>query len=544
VAVHQLLPGLRWEHVPFHAAVEAIGSFAALSLAALILMLLREKTGAAYRVWIACGLVSMGVLDGCHACQPPGAAVVWLRSLATVAGGALFVLVWLPERLTPVRMANSLAFTMALVAAALGAFVSASPHALPLAVHQHGFSFETRAVNLAGGALFVLAAGRFLTRYRSGGHWDEPVFAALCLLFGTAGLLFPLSKIWMMDWWFWHFVRLGAYLVALGYVFLVFRSLTLTLEQRDRERAQSEERLRAALQERTQSEERLRAVLRELSEAVSVLESATTEILASTTQTVASATQTATSVSETSTTVEEVRHTAQLASQKARHVAESAGNAAQISQAGRKATEDTREEMQHIRNQMESIAESMTHLSEQGQAIAEIIASVEDLAQQSNLLAVNAAIEAAKAGEQGKGFAVVAQEVKNLSEQSRQATTKVRNILNDIQKATATAAMATEQGSKAVDAGVNQATRADESILALSNSVTEAAGAAAQIAASSHQQLTGVDQVSAAMVEISRATTNNAASMKQVENAVRNLGHLGQRLKEMMAAFNTKEPQK
>ena len=85
--------------------------------------------------------------------------------------------------------------------------------------------------------------------------------------------------------------------------------------------------------------------------------------------------------------------------------------------------------------------------------------TVNDLAEQSNLLAVNASIEAAKAGEQGKGFAVVAQEVRNLAEQSKQATIQVRSILNDIQKATNAAVMVTEQGSKAVEAGVKQSPR-------------------------------------------------------------------------------------
>ena len=132
--------------------------------------------------------------------------------------------------------------------------------------------------------------------------------------------------------------------------------------------------------------------------------------------------------------------------------------------AGRKSVESAIEGMQRIREQMESIAESIVQLSEQSQAIGEIIATVNDLAEQSNLLAVNAAIEAAKAGEQGKGFAVVAQEVKSLAEQSKQATAQVRTILGDIQKATSAAVMATEQGSKAVEAGVKQSGEAGESI--------------------------------------------------------------------------------
>ena len=198
--------------------------------------------------------------------------------------------------------------------------------------------------------------------------------------------------------------------------------------------------------------------------------------------------------------------------------------------------------MKHIRQQMESIAASMLRLGEQSQAIGEIIASVEDLAQQSNLLAVNAAIQATKAGEQGKGFAVVAQEMKNLAEQSRQATTKVRNLLGDIQKAAGVAAMATEQGSKAVEAGVRQAAQAGESILGLSTSVVESADAAILIAAASQQQLAGVGQVAAAMEEIKHATSANAALVKQVESSVRNLGHLGQRLKQMVTTIKASEP--
>src|ERR1700687_5995573 len=136
----------------------------------------------------------------------------------------------------------------------------------------------------------------------------------------------------------------------------------------------------------------------------------------------------------------------------------------------------------------------MRRLSEQSQTIGQIIATVEDLAAQSNLLAVNAAIEAAKAGEHGRGFGVVAQEVKSLAEQSRQGTTQGRAILRDTQKATTTAVLATEQGSKAVDVGTRQTEVAGESIQALTASVGDAAQAAIQIAASSQQQFVGVGQ--------------------------------------------------
>ena len=86
------------------------------------------------------------------------------------------------------------------------------------------------------------------------------------------------------------------------------------------------------------------------------------------------------------------------------------------------------------------------------------MATVNDLAEQSNLLSVNAAIEAAKAGEQGKGFAVVAEEIRSLAVQSKQATTQVRAILNDVQRAISAAVLATEHVSKTVEIGVKQAT--------------------------------------------------------------------------------------
>lgn len=287
----------------------------------------------------------------------------------------------------------------------------------------------------------------------------------------------------------------------------------------------------------TKMVENLRRTTRELSEGVSVLAASASEILASTTQVAAGAAETGTAIAQTTTTVEEVKQTAQISSQKAKYVSDTAQKATQIGQTGRKAVEASIDGMKRIQSQMESIAESVVRLSEQSQAIGEIIATVNDLAEQSNLLAVNAAIEAAKAGEQGKGFAVVAQEVKSLAEQSKQATAQVRTILNDIQKATSVAVLATEQGSKAVDAGVNQSAAAGEAIRLLADSITEASQAALQIAASSQQQLVGTDQVALAMENIKQASAQNVAGTKQAETAAHNLHALGQKLKDLVVQY-------
>src|ERR1044071_8179822 len=200
----------------------------------------------------------------------------------------------------------------------------------------------------------------------------------------------------------------------------------------------------------------LRAVTQRISESADLLLRSGESLMATTTQMVATTSETATTVIETTTTVEEMKQGAQMTSEKARDVSETAQRTVQVSQAGHQSVEETVEGMNRIRVQMQAIAESIASLSEQSQTIGEIIATVNDLADQSNLLAVNAAIEAAKAGEQGKGFAVVAEEIRSLAEHTKQATAQVRNILSEIQKATAAAVMATEQGSKPGDSGVPQ----------------------------------------------------------------------------------------
>ena len=281
----------------------------------------------------------------------------------------------------------------------------------------------------------------------------------------------------------------------------------------------------------------LSKVLIEVKETVNILVSSSSQILAATTQVASGTAETATAITETSTTVEEVQQAARQSAEKAKNVVNIAQQVVKVSQNGKKAVEETVNVMNRIREQMDSIAQTIVRLSEQSQSIGGIIASVTEIADQSNLLAVNAAIEAAKAGEQGKGFAVVAQEIKNLAGQSKQATLQVRNILNDVQKATSAAVMATEQGSKAVEAGVKQSAQAGEAILTLSESINEAVQAASQILASNQQQVVGMDQIGVAMQNINQAGTEIAVSMGQSEKSAKNLNELGQKLKDMVERF-------
>ncbi|MBI2471898.1 MAG: methyl-accepting chemotaxis protein [Planctomycetes bacterium] len=283
--------------------------------------------------------------------------------------------------------------------------------------------------------------------------------------------------------------------------------------------------------------EKLKTQTRDVMGVINVLASSSNQIATTTVQLAAGSEETAVATTETTTTVEEVKQTANVSTQKARHVSALAQNAVQVSQTGAKSVNETIEGINKLKEQMEYIAETIVKLSEHNQAIGEIITAVDDLAEQSNLLAVNAAIEAAKAGEHGKGFVVVAQEIKSHAEQSKQATKQVRTILNDIQKASSTAVMATEKGSKAVEATVKQSAGTGDAIRELSRSISEAAQAVTQIAASSQQQLVGMDQIALAMTNIKQATAQNAASTKQVESTVRSLQELGQKLKALVEYY-------
>ncbi|MEO5351649.1 MAG: methyl-accepting chemotaxis protein [Magnetococcus sp. XQGC-1] len=267
------------------------------------------------------------------------------------------------------------------------------------------------------------------------------------------------------------------------------------------------------------------------------LSTANSELAATSSQLAASAAETSTTVLEVSSTVEEVRHTAHVAADKARAVVQEARSLRDVARAGGNASAQSIAGITRIKEEMEYIADSIMKLSEQTQNIGEIVGSVNDITDQSNLLSVNAAIEAAKAGEAGRGFAVVAQEVKSLAEQAREATGQIKVILNDIQKATSTAVLATERGNKSVDRGVELGNEAGEAILMFEASVERSEIAAEQITASSQQQLGGMDQVVIAMDNIKLATTQNSGAARQLEDSIKSLNDLSKNLKDLAQRF-------
>jgi methyl-accepting chemotaxis protein len=281
----------------------------------------------------------------------------------------------------------------------------------------------------------------------------------------------------------------------------------------------------------------LQGMIMQIRDAANNLGSVAAEILAATTQQVAGAGEQLAAISQTTTTVDEVRTIAEQSATRAREVADSSQRTVEVSHTGQQAVQDTIGGMAQIKERVEGIAENILALSEQTQQIGEIIATVNEIAAQSNILALNASVEAARAGEHGRGFAVVAAEVRNLAEQSRQATGQVKAILSDIQSATNSTVMATEEATKGVDAGVQLAAQTREAIARLSGVIDESAQTAMQMVAGGQQQQSGIEQIALAMQNINQATTQNLAGTRQAEKAAQDLNELARRLAETVEQY-------
>jgi methyl-accepting chemotaxis protein len=267
------------------------------------------------------------------------------------------------------------------------------------------------------------------------------------------------------------------------------------------------------------------------------LSSAAAEILAATTQQASGANEQSAAISQTTTTVDEVKTIAEQSVVRAQEVGDASQRTVEVSRSGQQAVQDTIASMAQIKERVEGIAENILALSEQTQQIGEIIATVNDIAAQSNILALNASVEAARAGEHGKGFAVVAAEVRNLAEQSKQATAQVRAILQDIQNGINATVMATEEGTKVVDVGVGLAAQAREVIAQLAGVIGESAQAAMQMVAGGRQQASGVEQIALAMQNINQATVQSLASTRQAEEAAQDLNDLARSLTETVERY-------
>ena len=281
--------------------------------------------------------------------------------------------------------------------------------------------------------------------------------------------------------------------------------------------------------------ERLHGLSKQVVGATERTSSASAVLLTASAQQATGAAEQATAVSEITTTVEEVRQTAEQAADRAQLVIGTTEQSKQSYEQGVAAVTATVEGIAALKERVDTIAKSILGLSEKTQQIGEIVATVSELAEQSNLLAINAAIEAAKAGEQGRGFAVVAGEVRSLAEQSKQATRQVRTIIAEIQRATNTAVMVTEEGTKQAEAGVKIARQTGATLQQLAQIIEESVQSARQIAALSRQQALGVDQVSLAMKNIEQSMRSGVEATRSTEHAARELSNLADQMKQLVA---------
>jgi methyl-accepting chemotaxis protein len=267
------------------------------------------------------------------------------------------------------------------------------------------------------------------------------------------------------------------------------------------------------------------------------LGAATSEILASSQQQAAGTAEQAAAVQQANATMTELSQSGSQISDRARQVAAAAEAVSSSSSSGLQSVKETNKIMERIREQAEAVAENVIALSEKTQAVGDIISSVNDIAEQSHLLALNAAIQAAAAGDHGRTFSVVANEMKNLASQSKQATVQIRSILGDIQKGINTSVMLTEEAVKRADSGRQQSEVADRTIRQLNDNLEESIRAFQQIVAGSNQQQIGFEQVTQAFRNIGIASQETATSTRQSEKAAANLSALAQQLRTVVGRY-------
>lgn len=249
------------------------------------------------------------------------------------------------------------------------------------------------------------------------------------------------------------------------------------------------------------------------------------------------ASEQASSINQITASVTEIEKSAIQTMTKAKDLGGVAEKTRQRGQQGLESIESSVMGMKSVKDKVQVIAQTILDLSRQTQQVGEITSVVNNLAQQSKMLALNASIEAAKAGDAGKGFAVVAAEVKNLAEQSEQSTSQVQKILEDIRIATEKAVMVTEEGTKGVDTGLTMIERTGDIIRDLNEVIREATIASQQIEAAVRQESAGIEQITAGMNEINTVTASFVESVSQTSEAMDDLSSVSNKLKSSVEIY-------
>ncbi len=290
------------------------------------------------------------------------------------------------------------------------------------------------------------------------------------------------------------------------------------------------------------------AFLENLSNMVNEIRSTSQSVASASAQIAASAEEMATGLQEQETQTQQVAAAVEELSQSVTEVAAKSSDATTASEESQHLAEEggtvvrsTVNEMEGIATEVNASAQTINALGEQSEKIGEIIAVINDIADQTNLLALNAAIEAARAGEHGRGFAVVADEVRKLAERTTQATEEVSSSIRGIQGETTSAVSRIEAGSERVGKGVDLANQAGSSLESIVTGCQSVQGMVQDIAAAANQQASASDEIARSIENISSVTRQSSEGAGQASEAAGDLAHQAEQLMSLVGKFQVND---
>ncbi|MEX2206392.1 MAG: methyl-accepting chemotaxis protein [Myxococcota bacterium] len=275
---------------------------------------------------------------------------------------------------------------------------------------------------------------------------------------------------------------------------------------------------------------------RQIGTAVGHVQSSSAELQAAANQQAAGAKEQATAMSEITTTTSELLASSRQIAESAQRVAAIAQETTRSAGAGEGTVELAHESIGSIRRQVDLVVAHMLELGRKSQEIGGVLEIVAELAEQTNILAINATIEAAGAGESGGRFAVVADEIRKLADRVAGSTKDIRVLIEDVRSAVNTTVMATETGSKAVDSGSRQFADVAAAFRQIAELVSKTTEAAREIGLSTKQQATAIEQVNLAIGSVGQASRETEASTTQTVQTAAELAHLSRDLLRLVQA--------
>jgi methyl-accepting chemotaxis protein len=281
----------------------------------------------------------------------------------------------------------------------------------------------------------------------------------------------------------------------------------------------------------------INAILIKVSKSVSAAASASNQISASAEEMASGAQEQSSQTTEVAGAVEEMTKTILETTKNSSIAAETAKGAGTSAKQGGKVVSETIEGMNRIAEVVQKSAETVQALGKSSDQIGEIIQVIDDIADQTNLLALNAAIEAARAGEQGRGFAVVADEVRKLAERTTKATKEIAGMIKQIQKDTKGAVESMGKGTEEVEKGKALADKAGESLKEIITGAEKAVDVITQVAAASEEQSSTSEEISKSIEMINNVTRESTAGIQQIAKASEDLSRLTTNLQELISKF-------